>query len=270
MLVKIRRINSKPIKPDLEDLIHIKQVWISDTHLCNESQQLHMINKIFLDAYSKGFRDFLHFGDLSDGDYKDRPSHRYELFRLGAQRQANYIADVWPRLPGVRTILISGNHDGTHMANGGVDVCQMVADKRPDILYIGSEQAYYHPEACPLLTEEMFHSGGGNSTSLSYKLQKYIEKMEPGIKPNLLGEGHFHQSEFLSFRNVIAFLVPCMCAKSPFAVRQALENTMGAYYIDAYVNKQGEVEMCQFEEIRFTQKDVKKDDFLKTKKLVRL
>ena len=92
--------------------------------------------------------------------------------------------------------------------------------------------------------------------------------MEPGSKPNAGGMGHFHQSEFLAYRNVILLLLPCLTAKSPFAVRQGLENTMGAYFINMYVNSKGEIEMFEFEEKRFTQKDVKKDDFLKTRKLV--
>ena len=268
VVVKRNKKKVEPIKPDMEELTHVRQVWISDTHLCNEVQQLHMINKVYKEGYERGYREFLHFGDMSDGDYHNRDTHRYELFRLGADRQASYIADVWPRLPGVKTKLIGGNHDGTHKGNGGVDICQMIADKRPDIEYLGSEHAIYHPEVSSKTAEEMFHMGGGCSSSLSYKPQKYIDKMEPGTKPNLLGIGHFHQSEFLAYRNVVALLVPCLTAKSPFATRQALENTMGAYFVDFYVNKKGEVEMFQFEEKRFTQKDVKKDDYLKTKKLV--
>jgi hypothetical protein len=113
----------------------------------------------------------------------------------------------------------------------------------------------------------MYHSGGGCASSLSYRSQKYIDKMEPGTKPNILGEGHFHQSHFLSYRNVIAIMVPCLTAKSNFAIRQGLENTMGAYFIDMYLNKNGEIEMLEFEEKRFTQKDVKENDFVKPKRL---
>ena len=72
----------------------------------------------------------------------------------------------------------------------------------------------------------------------------------------------------MSYRNVIALLVPCLTAKSSFAIRQGLENTMGAYFVDMYVNPKGEIEMFEFEEKRFTSKDIKKDDFLKTKQLV--
>ena len=39
---------TKEIKPDLENLIKISETWISDSHLCNEAQQLHMINEIYI------------------------------------------------------------------------------------------------------------------------------------------------------------------------------------------------------------------------------
>ena len=259
---------SKEVKPDMSELTKISQTWISDTHLCNESQQLNMINQIYEETYKRGIKTVLHFGDITDGDYQNRPDHRYELFRLGATRQGNYVADYYPSVSGVKTIIITGNHDKTHEKNGGADIGEMIAGKRDDITYIGSEKAIFNPEESPKTLEEMYHPGGGCASSLSYRAQKYIDKMEPGNKPNTVGMGHFHQSHFLAYRNVIAILLPCLTAKSPFAVRQGLENTMGAYFINMYVNKKGEVEMFEFEEKRFTQKDVKENDFLKTKQLV--
>ena len=258
---------SKEIKPELDNLTKISETWISDTHLCNEAQQLHMINEIYKESQRRGINKVLHFGDLTDGDYQNRPEHRYELFRLGASRQAEYFAEFWPYVEGMETIVITGNHDKTHDKNGGVDIGKLISKLRPDIKYIGSERAIYRPEISPKTTVEMYHPGGGCASSLSYRAQKYIDKMEPGNKPNAVGFGHFHQSHFLGYRNVIALLLPCLTAKSPFAVRQGLENTMGAYFINMYVNTKGEIEMFEFEEKRFTQADVKKNDFLKTKKL---
>ena len=133
---------------------------------------------------------------------------------------------------------------------------------------MGDDKGAFSPKESPKTLEEMYHPGGGCASSLSYKMQKYIDKMEPGCKPNILGSGHFHQSHMMAYRNVIAFLIPCLTAKTNFAIRQGLENTMGAYFIDMYVNSKGEIEMLEFEEKRFTPRDCKKDDFLKTKQLV--
>ena len=267
VIKKKNKAGSKEIKPNIDELTKISETWISDTHLCNEAQQLHMINNIYKETANRGITTVLHFGDLTDGDYQNRPDHRYELFRLGATRQAEYFAEYWPYIEGINTIVITGNHDKTHDKNGGADIGKLITNLRPDIQYIGSERAIHHPEESPKTTVEMYHPGGGCASSLSYRAQKYIDKMEPGNKPNVVGFGHFHQSHFLGYRNVIALLLPCLTSKSPFAVRQGLENTMGAYFVDMYVNSKGEIEMFEFEEKRFTQNDVKVNDFLKTKKL---
>ena len=266
----VKKRNSRTnnaVKPDIDKLTKISEVWISDSHLCNEVQQLHMINEIYKEAHKRGIDTVLHFGDITDGDYQNRPDHRYALFRLGADRQKDYVVDHWPKVDGIVTHVISGNHDETHNKNGGIKIVKAICESRDDFEYEGSERAIFSPKESPKTNIEMYHPGGGCSASLSYKSQKYIEKMEPGNKPNAMGIGHYHQSHFLSYRNVIAIIVPCLTAKTPFAIRQGLENTMGAYFINMYVNKNGDIEMFEFEEKRYTQKDVKKDDFTKTKPL---
>ncbi len=269
VIVKVRnKASSKVIKPNQEELTHIRQLWISDTHLCQEAQQLSLINEVYKEAKKRGIDTVLHFGDILDGDYKSRDDHRYELFRLGASRQLEYLANYYPYVEGITTHFITGNHDSTHMKNGGLFIGPAIEKERPDLVFEGNEKAVYNPEESIKTAIEMYHPGGGCAQSLSYRAQKYIDKMEPGEKPNVVGIGHYHQSHFLSYRNVISLLMPCLTAKSPFAIRQGLENTMGAYFVDMYVNSKGEIEMFQFEEKRFTQKDVKQDDYLKSKQLV--
>ena len=268
VLKKKNKNIKKEIKPDINNLMRIRQVWLSDTHLCNEAQQLNLINQVYKEAADRNIDTVLHFGDITDGDYQIRSDHRYELFRLGASIQIEYVVNNYPYVEGITTYFITGNHDDTHNKNGGMEIGPIIERLRPDMKFIGKERAIFRPEESPKTSEEIFHSGGGCASSLSYRPQKYIDKMEPGEKPNAVGIGHFHQSYFMSYRNVIALLVPCLTAKSPFAIRQGLENTMGAYFIDMYVNSKGEIEMFEFEEKRFTKKDLKKDDFLKTRQLV--
>ena len=260
--------NNKTIKPNIDELKKIRQVWISDTHLCNEAQQLNLINKIYKEAAERGIDTVLHFGDVLDGDYHNRPEHQYALFRLGATRQLEYLTNYYPKVEGIETYFITGTHDQTHCKNGGVFVGPTIEEKRPDMHFLGDDMGIYHPLGSKKTSIEMFHPGGGCSSSLSYKMQKYIDKMEPGTKPNIIGSGHFHQSHMMAYRNVIAFLIPCLTSKTNFAIRQGLENTMGAYFIDMYVNDDGDIEMIEFEEKRFTEKDIKKDDYMKTKQLV--
>lgn len=268
IIKKNKNKSNSSVKPDISDLKKISQVWISDTHLCNEAQQLNLINRIYKEAAERGISTVLHFGDVLDGDYHNRPEHQYALFRLGATRQLDYLTNYYPKIEGIDTYFITGTHDQTHCKNGGVFIGPAIEEKRPDMHFLGDDMGMYNPSDSKKTSIEMFHPGGGCSSSLSYKMQKYIDKMEPGTKPNIIGSGHFHQSHMMAYRNVIAFLIPCLTSKTNFAIRQGLENTMGAYFIDMYVNKDGDIEMIEFEEKRFTEKDIKKDDFMKTKQLV--
>lgn len=268
IIKKNKNKSNSSVKPDISDLKKISQVWISDTHLCNEAQQLNLINRIYKEAAERGINTVLHFGDVLDGDYHNRPEHQYALFRLGATRQLDYLTNYYPKIEGIDTYFITGTHDQTHCKNGGVFIGPAIEEKRPDMHFLGDDMGMYNPSDSKKTSIEMFHPGGGCSSSLSYKMQKYIDKMEPGTKPNIIGSGHFHQSHMMAYRNVIAFLIPCLTSKTNFAIRQGLENTMGAYFIDMYVNKDGDIEMIEFEEKRFTEKDIKKDDFMKTKQLV--
>lgn len=260
--------SSKPIKTPTENLTKISLLVISDTHLCNEAQQLNFLNTMYKEAYERGITTVLNCGDLLDGDYKNRPEHQYALFRQGASRQINYLAEYYPKIDGMDTYFITGTHDQTHEKNGGTFTGPEIEQKRPDLHFLGDDMGMFHPVESPKTNIQLYHPGGGCASSLSYKMQKYIDKMEPGNKPNILFSGHFHQSHMMAYRNVIAGLIPCLTDKTSFAIRQGLENTMGGYFVDLYVNSKGEVEMFGYEEKRFSQKDCKKDDWLKTRKLV--
>lgn len=120
---------NKTIKPNIDELKKIRQVWISDTHLCNEAQQLNLINKIYREAAERGIDTVLHFGDVLDGDYHNRPEHQYALFRLGATRQLEYLTNYYPKVEGIETYFITGTHDQTHCKNGGVFVGPAIEEK---------------------------------------------------------------------------------------------------------------------------------------------
>ena len=93
------------------ELTRISQIWISDTHFCNEAQQLNLVNQIYNEARNRGINTVLHFGDVLDGDYHNRPEHQYALFRLGSSRQLEYLVNYYPKVEGIDTYFITGTHD---------------------------------------------------------------------------------------------------------------------------------------------------------------
>jgi UDP-2,3-diacylglucosamine pyrophosphatase LpxH len=147
IISKGRRFSKKNvIKPDMSELTRIRETWISDTHLCNEAQQLHMIYEIYEETARRGIPVVRHFGDISDGDYTNRTDHRYELFRLGFRKQREYILNNWPQFDGITTIEIDGNHDLTHSKNGGAILGEDLGLLRDDFVWAGKERAVVHPK----------------------------------------------------------------------------------------------------------------------------
>jgi hypothetical protein len=47
-----------------------------------------------------------------------------------------------------------------------------------------------------------------------------------------------------------------------------LQNVVGAVFLDLYVTKHGDIEYFNYDEVRFTDKDIVHDDYLQAKRLV--
>ena len=259
---------SKNIKDDINDLEEIKLCVVSDTHLCSKVQQLELLNRAYKEAYLRGINIVLHCGDMVDGDYRNkRPAHPYELFKHGFDEQAEYIIDYYPEIEGITTFFIDGSHDQTHFLNGGATVGRWVQKERKDLVYFGCDRYIFCAGENKKVKIEMYHPGGGSAKARSYKPQEYINNMEPGEKPRVLLQGHYHKSYYMFYRNVHAIEVPCFMDKSGFIVKQGLSNILGCYFITMYINKQGEIQYFIPDEFLFNERDIKKDDYLKAKKL---
>ena len=52
--------------------------------------------------------------------------------------------------------------------------------------------------------------------ALSYKIQKMVEAMSGGEKPNILAVGHYHKLEMFPYRNVQCFQTGTFQAQTPW------------------------------------------------------
>ncbi|MGX8701529.1 metallophosphoesterase family protein [Caproiciproducens sp.] len=202
---------------------------IGDTHLCNKSQQLTYLNDFYDRCQRQGISTIYHCGDISDGYYKNRPEHIYELFKIGFDEQAEYIIDKYPKRDGVTTKFITGNHDATHIKNGGSDIGKRIADQRPDMKYLGYMKAKIW--LTPQCDMDLFHPLDGGSYALSYQLQKHIDGLQGGKKPRLLMCGHYHKQFYMMYRNIHAFVVPCFEAQTNFELGKHLNAVVGGWII---------------------------------------
>ena len=142
-----------------------------------------------------------------------------------------------------------------------------ISDLRDDLVWLGPNQAMFYAGKArvPILIK---HPGGGCSKSLSYKPQEAINKMDENTKPKVLLMGHYHKSYCMYYNDVYAILVPCLVDQTQFMQMNDLQNVVGAVFLDLYVTKHGDIEYFNYDEVRYTDKDIIHDDYLQAKRLV--
>ncbi len=242
-------------KPDLtqESLTLTEICVVSDTHLGNIHQQLHLLNQIYQEAYNRGIKIVLHCGDLVDGNYPNRPEQPRQQFLHGFDEQAGYVVDMYPKVEGITTKYILGSHDETHYKNGQATISNWVSRCRNDMIYLGQDSAALTINGVKIF---MDHPGGGSAQALSYKPQKRIEILESDFKPKILLIGHYHKSYSFVYRNVRGIEVPCLCDKTQFQQKQGLSNAVGAYFLTIYSDSKGNIQYFEPEEILFRPNDM--------------
>ena len=249
------RKNPPTTKLDIDSpkLKHLELCVVSDTHFGNNRNQLHLLNDIYQEAYNRGINTVLHIGDLVDGNYPNRPENPRLQFLHGFDEQAGYVVDMYPEIDGMKTYYILGSHDETHYKNGQATVNDWISRCRKDMIYLGQDTGEITLNNMKIVLD---HPGGGSAQSLSYKPQKRIEILEPHTKPKILLIGHYHKSYAFTYRNVQCILVPCLCDKTPFQQKQGLSNILGAYFLDIYSDRYGNIQYFEPEEILFNKEDI--------------
>ena len=264
----ISKLISKTNKTSIEDLIHTELCVVSDTHLGNIHQQLHFLNEVYQEAYKRGINTVLHCGDLVDGNYPTRPEQPRQQFLHGFDEQIGYVVDMYPKVDGITTKFILGSHDETHYKNDQATAGFWIPKCRPDMEYLGQDYAIININKMKIMLD---HPGGGSSKALSYQLQKRIELLESGNKPKILLTGHYHKSYSFVYRNVRGILVGSCCDTTQFQQKKILSNIMGAYFLDIYSDKYGNIQYFEPEEILCNKNNVWDEvgkDRNKVKKLI--
>lgn len=254
----IRKYNARVKPANLsklsENQLNYNQILVvSDTHIGNNQQQLHLLNQLYQEAHDRGIDTVLHVGDLVDGDYLNiRPEQARLTFLHGFDKIAGYVVDNYPEINGITTKFILGSHDETLYKNGQATLDCWISRSRKDMIYLGQDVGTTTIDKVSIMLD---HPGGGSSRALSYQPQRRIEELESGHKPKILLIGHFHKSYFFVYRNVYGIEVPALCAKTQFQQKKGLQNIVGGYFLHIYSDKYGNIQYLEPEEILFDQKD---------------
>lgn len=213
-------ITDETHKITMDDTDEIVIGVVSDTHLGSLQQQPTFLMAFYEYCASRGITKILHAGDMVEGNGHVYKGQTFDMIINGADNLIDYATRIYPRIDGITTYYITGNHEYSFQRTDGMDIGTHIAAARDDIVYLGYAGAEL---VLGNLRIYLMHPDGGMSYARSYRLQKIIEQFAPEAKPHILLCGHFHVTCHVPmYRNVEGFLLPCFQAQTPFLRRKNL------------------------------------------------
>lgn len=214
---------------------------VSDTHLCSKWQQLTHLNTMYDIFEKEGIETVYHTGDLTEG-VNMRRGHEYEVFKHGVDAQTDYVIKNYPKRKGIVTKFITGNHDHSGIKAAGHDIGYPIQNARDDMIYLGMSNAKIN--LTPNCVLEINHPLDGAAYALSYALQKRIDAMSGGEKPNILFDGHHHKAIYLFYRNIHGYEAGTFQAQTSWMRGKRLPAHMGGWIIEIHVDDEGSIRSC--------------------------
>lgn len=215
----------------ISDRNTIRFALFGDTHFGNLYACPENLAAFFKAAKAAGCEVALHAGDVLDG-WRVYRGQEFELGAVGFDAQLQCLAEAPGGLP---VKFIAGNHDASFKNQIGISVGEAIERVRPDWQFLGEDQAVIElrtASGAPY-TVGLYHMSGGTSYAVSYRVQKAIEQIEGGRKPQLAAFGHFHKADFLpAYRNVCAVQVGAFQWQTPFMQRLPTAAHVGGWIVE--------------------------------------
>jgi len=231
---------------------------VSDTHGSSEACRYDLLEKFYKYAKDKGVTDVYHCGDITDGIgvYKGQEN---QLSEWGVDKQAASIIRNYPKVKGMTTYFITGNHDLKSLNSTGVDVGNLIVNGarvngrfvpgRKDMVYLG--QYYARILFKNKVSLDLVHPDGGMAYARSYKIQKYIDALEGGRKPNILALGHLHINGYFCYRNIHAIMAGAFQDQNEFLRRKGIQPNKGGWILEFKIGKNGTIDYFKPEWVAF-------------------
>jgi predicted phosphodiesterase len=228
---------------------------MGDTQINSKYTQLTHLHKFYDICQQEGIDTVYHTGDIDEGEDM-RQGHKYECYNQGADDHTEEIIRVYPQRKGITTHFVTGNHDHSIFKKVGHDIGPDIEKSRTDMKYLGRDQAFIM--LTPNCSLELRHPGDGTAYAISYKIQKMVEAMSGGEKPNILAVGHYHKQDDMIYRNVWTVQTGCFQAQTPWMRSKSIAAVVGGYIIEVHVDEEGTITRFRPEFIPYL-KSIKED-----------
>jgi len=206
---------------------------IADTHLCSKFEKLDELHTFYAICKKIGIKHIVHAGDIiaGQGIYTGQEN---EIHTFGADSQVRYVVENYPKIEGIKTHFITGNHCLSYFKKSGVDVGEKISAQREDMNYLGQYQGNIEIGGVKI---RLLHPDGGGAYAISYKGQKIAEQIPSGQKPHLLVLGHYHTSVYFFYRNMHILYAGAFEGQSSFLLRKGINPSIGGWTVRVRIAK---------------------------------
>jgi predicted phosphodiesterase len=210
---------------------------ISDTHIGSLYTDPDRIFQAF-EEFKKEKVDFItHSGDVVEG-MSNRQGHIYELSHLGYDNQKKEAKRIFSQWSDTPMYFIDGNHDRWFEKSNGALIVKDIADAIPNMEFIGHDEGDISLKDGKA-TLKLWHGGDGNSYALSYRLQKILESLSGGEKPDAMICGHTHKFVHIFERNVHTISAGSIQRQTSWMRGKRIAAHVGFCIVDIWVNDDG-------------------------------
>ena len=216
-----------------------KFIAIADTRLGSKSQQLSILNDIYLKGHEMGFDNVILCGNISAGLYSLTDIYAETNFVDDTQGQIDYIINNYPRVDGMKTYFITGKTDDKHLKQEKINIGKRISEARDDMIYLGEN-------SCDVMIDktimQILNCKLGKTYTVSYRTQQQVDSYRSEDKPDMLLYGGLLQMEKFTYRTVKVISVPSVCATTKEMNEKRYSNTIGAWYVTVRTNNKGKLE----------------------------
>lgn len=219
----------------------IKFAAIGDTHIGSLYHREDALKKFFQVCRDEGYPLVLHAGDVVAG-WKIYKGQEFELhpFAKSWPEQLRMFEEEARYSEGLKVVFITGNHDNSFKKLVGIVPGEDFASVAPNWKFIGQDigDVVLAAPKGEKFRVRLIHPGGGTAYALSYHLQKIIESLSGGQKPNMIICGHYHKAIHIpQYRNVAGLYPGCFESQTPFMIQRGISASLGGWLITITLGK---------------------------------
>jgi len=208
---------------------------MGDIHFGSKYCLYELVDVAFAEFEKEGCDIVCQVGDLTEG-MSNRPGHVYELDRIGYHEQKKVAIEYMSRCP-APLYIIDGNHDRWFIKSNGALIVKDICDAIDHAEFLGHDEG--NLALGDSATLRMWHGEDGSSYAVSYRIQKIIESLTGGQKPNVMLFGHVHKSMYLFDRHIHCYSAGAFQRQTAWMRGKRLSSHTGFWIVDVYVNEGG-------------------------------